>query len=166
MKHYSNLVIWGLIVSIFWLVVLIIHRSFWSRRLCQADKNKYYFQKNYDFLLRWKDNELKGKKITETLNERGYSMIAVYGMGKIGWLLCDQLMEEGMDIAYAIDRDADKLSYNAFTNIPDVRLKTPEEDLEPVDVIIVTALVSFQEIKMNLQKKYSYAIMSIEELLQ
>ena len=166
MKQYSKSVIGGLIISMFWLVVLIVHRAFWSRRLCQADNDKRYLQKYYDLLLRWKDNELKGKKISEILSERGYSKIAVYGMGKIGWILCDQLMEEGMDIEYAIDRDADKLSYNAFSNIPDVRLKLPEEDLDPVDVIIVTALVSFQEIKTNLQKRYSYAIMSIEELLQ
>lgn len=166
MKQNSKSIIGGLILSLFWLAALIVHRSFWSRRLCQVDKDKYYFQKYYSFLLQWKDNEQKGKKLSEILSERGYSKVAVYGMGKIGWLLCNQLMEEGIDITYAIDRDADKLSYNAFSNIPDVRLKLPEEDLEPVDVIIVTALVSFQEIKMNLQKKYSYAIMSIEELLK
>lgn len=150
----------------FWMAMLMIQKSFWSRRLCQAEQDKNYSQKYYSVLLRWKDNEQKGKKITELLMEKGYSKIAVYGMGKIGWILCEQLMKEGIEVAYAIDKEADKLSYNAFSNIPDVRLKLPEEDLEPVDVIIVTALVSFQEIKTYLQRKYPYTVISLEELFQ
>lgn len=109
--------------------------------------------------------EQSGTKLAERLCDEGYSRIAVYGMKDLGWMVCDELLQSGVEVAYAIDREADSLSYNSFTNIPDVYLKLPEEDLEPVDLVIVTALNSYQEIKAMLRERYPYMIMSIEELI-
>ena len=40
-----------------------------------------------------------------------------------------------------------------------------EEPLEPVDVIIVTPIQVFDEIKKNIESKITYHVVSIEEVI-
>lgn len=166
MRQYINLVIGGLVAFVICGVVLLKYIHKWSLKLSKMNGQMQYFQRYYSLLVRWKRMEQEGTTLAERIHEAGYSRIAVYGMGELGWLVCDELLQSGIEVAYAIDKEADNLSYNAFTNIPDVRLKLPEEDLDSVDLVIVTALKSYQEIRTMLQERYSYKVMSIEELIK
>lgn len=166
MKQYINIVIGGLVVLVICGITLFKYRRNWAWTLSKMDGKLKYSQRYCALLIRWKKMEQSGIKLAEQIYNAGYSRVAIYGMGELGWIVCDELLNSGVEVVYAIDREADKLSCNAFTNIPDVRLKLPEENLEPVDLIIVTALNSYQEIKTVLQERYSYKVMSIEELVK
>lgn len=163
MKDY---IVGGLAVFIIWTIVFIVYRRN-CKKLIHTMKDRIQYDEKYlFFLLRWKNAEQRHVNIAERIRKSGYSKVAVYGMGELGWIICNELLNAGLDVAYAIDKNADKLSCNAFSNIPDVWLKLPEEDLEPVDLIIVTALKSYSEIKAILEKRYTYKIMSIEDFLE
>lgn len=130
-------------------------------------KGRDYYELYFNTLMKWKENEQKKHTIARKLRKAGCTRVAIYGMQKIGWILCNELMDAGIEVVYAIDRDAERLACNApFTDIPDVRLNLPDDELEQVDLIIVTALQSYQEIKERLAAKYSYKIVSLKELLE
>lgn len=119
-------------------------------------------------LIKWKNAELKGNSIAGLLRQKGVTKVAVYGMAPdgIGWLLCNSLINDGIEVAYGIDSNAEKISCLAFADIPDVRLMLPDEELSPVDLIIVTAILSFDEIKEKIRARYSYRVISLEGLVE
>lgn len=47
----------------------------------------------------------------------------------------------------------------------DTEIRKPEDSLEAVDAIIVTAIMDFEEIKAFLQEKTDSAVISLEEIL-
>ncbi len=157
----------GGLVIVFLICLFFLYRKI---NICKKEtvlerKQKKYFESYFDLMIQWKQLEQNGQKITQRLFQEGYSKIAVYGMKKIGWILCNELSNAGIHVAYAIDRDADALAYNAFSDIPDVKLCLPDDNLEEVDLIIVTAIQSYQEIRTNLTKRYPYKIVSLKEVI-
>lgn len=103
---------------------------------------------------------LKQKKFSvgKLLKQKGYKHIAVYGISHMGLSLLEDLKEEEVIIDYAIDRNE-----NIF--YAGIRIILPEEALDEVDVIIVTALDDYYEIKKMLEKKISCPVLSLEDLL-
>ena len=59
---------------------------------------------------------------------------------------------------YAIDKNADMIYAN-------VDVVTPDDELEPVDVIVVTAIYYFDEIEEDLSEKVDCPIISLEDIL-
>ena len=46
-----------------------------------------------------------------------------------------------------------------------VRLRKLSEEIVPVDVVVVTAIASFHEIKKELEKYYQCPVLSLEEII-
>ena len=90
--------------------------------------------------------------------QNGYRKIAVYGMSYAGETLINELKGTKIEVAYGIDKNADHI----FTGINTV---SPEDTLEKVDAIVVTAITFFAEIEEKLSKKNDYPIISLEEVL-
>ena len=153
-----------LMVSLF-SVIILNYKNYWKKILEKKERQRLHLQLYYNLLIKWKEDEQSGKTIAQKLFEEDYKIVAVYGMKEIGWILCNELMNAGIEVRYAIDRNAEKLACNAFTDIPDVELNLPSDDLKKVDLIIVTALQSYTEIKKELEGKYSYKVISLEELI-
>ena len=61
-------------------------------------------------------------------------------------------------VKYIIDKNADCI-------YSDVDVITPDDDLEQVDVIVVTAIYYFDEIEEMLSQKVDYPIISLEDIL-
>lgn len=106
----------------------------------------------------WLQLRQEGKSLAEYFKRNNYKTIAVYGMKDLGQRLCDELKGSGVTVAYAIDKNADSI-------YADMDIVTPDEELAPVDVIVVTAITYFDEIEENLAAKVDYPIISLEDIL-
>lgn len=122
----------------------------------QCTNNDKYVE-NYNTLLRfvhWKKN---GNSLDKRLVERGYTSVAIYGMGEIGGFLCDELMaSKNVDVKYVIDNS------EVFSEI---EVKTMKDPLSPVDAIIVCVPYAYETIKSELQKKGMNNVLSINDIL-
>ena len=112
------------------------------------------------FLLmnQWVKVKQEGKNIADYLKREGYKNIAIYGMSYVGETLTAELAETDIEIMYGIDRKADEV-YAEF----DILL--PEDVVENVDAVIVTAISYYDEIRELLNKKLNCPILSLEDIL-
>ena len=72
--------------------------------------------------------------------------------------MLEELAGTDISVAYCIDQKADSIYV-------DVDVFTIEEDLQPVDAVVVTAITFFDEIEENLMKKMDCPIISLEDIL-
>lgn len=107
----------------------------------------------------WLANTQKGKTLEGYFRKNHIRTIAIYGMSYLGQRLSDELKNSAVTVSYVIDK-------NAKDTASDVRLITPQDELEPVDAIIVTATYYYDEIKRLLKSKAGYRVISLEEVIQ
>lgn len=112
------------------------------------------------FLLmnQWVKVRQENKVLSTYFVEKKFKNIAIYGMNYVGQTLNDELKNTDVKVLYGIDRNAEAI-------YSDIDVLTMEDDLEDVDVIVVTAITYFEEIKKELQKKIKCPIVSLEEIL-
>ena len=106
----------------------------------------------------WLRIHQEGKTLTEYFNQNQYQTVAIYGMKELGERLYDELEGTDVTVRYIIDKNADMI-------YADVNVVTPEDVLEPVDIIVVTAIYYFDEIEENLSGKVHCPIISLEDIL-
>lgn len=121
----------------------------------QIAQGRYYAL----FLMMYYWNKLKkeNKNIANYFHNNNIKNIAIYGMGYVGQLLVDELDKTDIEVAYGIDIDI----FNNFSNKKMI-LYTPDEVLPEVDVIVVTPIDSFEEIKNMM---VGYTLISIEDIV-
>lgn len=119
-----------------------------------------------NLLGKWLENKIYHKEISDYIaNILKVKTIAIYGAGKLGELVYDDLLEHQLEIKYFIDRNADSLYYGiddmTIYNLKEVR------SADPVDLIIVTPYQSFENIKKDLERILIFLpkIISIEEIV-
>lgn len=106
----------------------------------------------------WVKLRQEGKCIDKYFKNNGYYSIAIYGMSYVGERLLDELKGSGVDVKYAIDRNADSI-------YEEIAVYCPDDALPEVDVIVVTAVFFFDEIHGFLQEKVNCPIVSFEDIL-
>ena len=84
---------------------------------------------------------------------------AIYGMKELGERLLDELKDSEVEVKYIIDKKADMM-------YADVDIVTPEEPLDEVDAIVVTAIHYMDEIEEMLEQKVDYPILSLTEIVE
>lgn len=111
--------------------------------------NKIYHKENANYII----HELMANKI------------AIYGAGRMGELIYDELLEHPLELKYFIDKNADSIYYG----IDDMKIYNLEEVkcADPVDLIIVTPYHYFDEIKKELELTLDFCprIVSLEEII-
>lgn len=107
---------------------------------------------------RWLQIHQEGTTLVEYFTKHNYKTVAIYGMKELGERLIDELRDSDIKVCYTIDKNADQIYSN-------VDIVTPDDDLEPVDVIVVTAIYYFNEIENMLSEKVDYPIVSLEDIL-
>lgn len=122
----------------------------------KRERDKYFEM----FLLMntWVDNQHQGKKIVNYLNGKGFQSIAIYGMGYIGKRLYEELRREKIEIKYLLDQ-------NKNIHIDDIFIKGIDDDIGGVDIIIVTAIYDFEEIKAMLKVKCECPVISLSDII-
>lgn len=106
----------------------------------------------------WVKVKQERKELKDYFLRKGYKKIAIYGMSYVGETLLDELKNSEINVAYGIDK-------NAGFVCSDVNVFLPEDELEEVDVIVVTAITYFDEIEEKLLEKVSCPIISFEDVL-
>ncbi len=134
--------------------VLIQFRRTLIRRSSETNKFKYF----NDVYSRWLKNRNDNKYLADYLKAYGYNTVAVYGLGKMGQRLCEELSDSDVKIRYIIDN----YTTNTFKNIKIYKLIS---GLEPVDVIIVTVSQEYEKIENELRNILSYPVLALDSII-
>lgn len=121
----------------------------------RADKLGVYFL----LMNNWLSFKNQGKSMQTFFRQKGYKSIAIYGLGEIGKRLLEELKGSDIRICYAIDQAIPQSIYYGIPMLP------AEEMLLPADVIIVTVVWDYRDIRKALKKRGNIPIISIEEVL-
>ena len=127
-------------------------------QLVIAEKSEYKFHKLYRCMDRWMLVRERGKRISDFLRSRNIKVIALYGYGVFGQHALEELGNSDVYVKYIIDQ-------NFYINNGNLRVYSPDDDLEEVDAIIVTVINEFEFILKKLQRKVKAKIISLEEIL-
>lgn len=122
----------------------------WSGGLDAASVDEFPYKKEYKVLC---DKEyiltnivLQKEKIIKNILKSNKEKTIIYGLGNVGKVLCNILIEEGITPAYILD----KFKVNdEYKGIKIYDLKTAV--VEPKTVIIITPLTRLDEIKKDLE---------------
>ena len=133
--------------------------TIFKKRTDAANEALKKSQRLYLVFDQWLSLRQEGKSLEEYFKQNNYKTVAIYGMRELGQRLYDELKDSDITVKYAIDKNADAV----YTDVDVVR---PDEHLERVDVIVVTAVYYFEEIKEMLSGKVDYAIASLEDVIR
>lgn len=114
----------------------------------------------YQLMSKWMKLKLEGGSLAEKLVQRGIAKVAIYGAGKHGMFLYQDLQESEVQVAYFIDRNKDTLQDKT------VPVYTSEEELPPVDAVVVSPYLEFEVIKQDLESKCNYILIPLNELVE
>ncbi len=115
----------------------------------------------FNLMNEWVKAKIDDRKLETYFDKNGWHRIALYGIGKSGVdkRLYEDLQGTSVEIVYAIDA-------NPMGVVADCDVYLPTDKLEPVDVIIVTAIHCFDEIKNTMEGKVSCPIISLMEVFE
>jgi len=125
------------------------------------DKMEKMSQKHLALFLmmnQWVQIKQHGKNLEKYFIEHNYKDIAIYGMSHAGERLLEELKDSSITVKYGIDKRADRI----YT---DIDIFLPEDSMEPVDAVIVTAISFMDEIEEELTSKITCPILSLEDIL-
>lgn len=106
----------------------------------------------------WVKVKQEGKFLAKYFRRTGYKNIAVYGMSYVGETFVNESKKTDIKISYGIDKKAGSI----YENINVVSLY---DELKNVDIIVVTAVTFFDEIKENLLERVDCPIISLGDIL-
>ena len=116
----------------------------------------------YELIYEWMNGNMTGRCISNWIVKNGYRSVAIYGMGPLGQMLYQDLCRcKDLQIKYGLDRRSDveskELEIYDMDNCP-----------EPVELIIVTAVVDFETIRSEISKKldFSCRLISLMQLIE
>ncbi|MCJ7713217.1 hypothetical protein MUO66_01985 [Candidatus Bathyarchaeota archaeon] len=123
-----------------------------------SDKLEKY-QSYYKVFSSWMVLRNKGRMLTEYFEDRKFKNVAIYGLGRFGLCLYEELKSTNINVKYAIDINAAHFSYL------DLKVISLEDRLEMVDVIVVTPFFEYKKIIEELRKKTSCQVVSLEDVI-
>lgn len=141
-------------------ILLMVRMLITTRRTIDRLKDELIkFHEFYDVLIKWVKVKTNTNRIEEYFVKHDYKTIAIYGFGDIGECLFNELSKsDQVEVKYVIDK-------NSLLSNSKVKVITGDEYLEPVDVIVVTAIHYYNDISDVLDKKVLCPIISIEDVL-
>ena len=98
-----------------------------------------------------------GGKYDTFFRKHNYRSVAIYGIGRVGEILCDYLIQDGIIPRYAIDQHPDSVFY-------DIDVLAPNGKLPAVDLIIVTVLDN--SIKERILKLTNTEVWMLEDFMK
>ncbi len=112
----------------------------------------------YNILVTWLEVKQQGKSLEQYFKRNNYKTVAIYGMKELGERLYAELKDSEIEVKYAIDKDKEKL-------LADIDIYSPDEQMEPVDVIVVTAIHYFGEIEREMSQYADCPVISLEDVI-
>lgn len=137
-------------------VVTFVFRLYFNRTKEEIEKVKKMIRIN-EALNKWLELVQNGRSLTIYFLNNGYKSVAIYGMGDLGKKLFYELTKEGVDVLYTIDKNIG--TDDAY------KMVSLTEKLPGADVMVVTAVSSFDEIYLDLKSRFDGEIVNIEDVL-
>lgn len=113
-----------------------------------------------NILSEWLQLKLDKRSIAEYLESINCNRIIIYGFGKYGKLLKDDLHDSDITIIGIIDRRA-----NLLKDVENMTIYTPNEQLPECDAIIVSVIKNYDRVLLDMKNKVKIPVMSLYELL-
>lgn len=107
-------------------------------------RDKDLWRRRYSIADTWLQNMLSGNAFIKHLKENQTKKIAIYGFGKYGKLLYEEMLKHGISVACIIDQNAGKIS-------EDVLACTLETLQEKLDIVVVTIATDINIIRTRCQ---------------
>lgn len=114
----------------------------------------------YQVLVKWLEKRNKNCYIKDFLLSQSYKEVAIYGYAELGKLLYQELSESPIKVLYIIDKKDIKVS-----NGENLMFYMPQKNLRRVDVVIVTAIYYYEEIKKELKELGFKNVISLNDIL-
>lgn len=130
-----------------------------TQSFLKREKELKKFQCFYDFMVSWMHLVQEGMGIAQYLSRYGFSNVSIYGYAEIGKLLYRELYDSGVNVIDVFDRR----KINDPSNVDVIR---PEDGDTSVDLVIVTPIYSFDEIKKELSQMNYMKIVSLETIVR
>lgn len=105
----------------------------------------------------WVRLSIMSKTVKEYFKRNGYTSVAIYGMSYVGETLNMELAGSDIKVLYAIDRNTEACNSLEVLN--------PEDDLPPVDIVVVTAIQSFESIRDSLVDRVKCPVVSLDDIV-
>lgn len=131
----------------------IAHINYKSEKKKDLKTDKFY-----QIYENWLILKQRGKGVDEYFYKNGYREIAIYGYGKLGKSLLMDLKNTNLKVKYIIDK-------RKINPIADIQVYKPGDMLPIADVIVITPVMEYNEIKKELRKSFFEEIVSIEDVL-
>lgn len=107
----------------------------------------------------WLMTKQKGMRIETYLSDRNIRTIAIYGMSYLGIRLFYELKNSSVHVQYGIDREPGM-------GVPGLIIYRPNNlPVKKVDAVIVTAMLSFDSIKKDMEKLGFEKVIAFDEIL-
>lgn len=116
---------------------------------------------NTEVMNRWLFLKSRGIGISDFLVKKGWKKVVIYGGAQLGERIYDELTETGIEILYIIDQNPDAVNLKNLVNVYSLE----EEWNETPDIMIVTPVYYFNEIKEQIKGSIKCPIVSIKEIL-
>lgn len=157
MKKIEKFTFFTLFVCQVWLMKKIVETA--KITIQKREKDIEKFKSNYNVLSHWMWIKYKGISLENYFLQHNMKVIAVYGMGDLGFRLCEELEGTAIKILYTIDQGL----YSK--EIKGIECKDLNEELPIVDAVVVTPFFAYEAIERSLKGKVSGPIISLEDIV-
>ena len=123
-----------------------------------VEKELVKYKKFIEILTAWMKLRNSGVNISDYLKRNKYDSIAIYGYGILGKLLLHELKSFDVDVRYIIDR-------NEKIIIDGMHIYHSTNDLEYVDILIVTTIFVDKQIIGEVAKTSNIECVSLERII-
>lgn len=120
------------------------------------DKSK--FERYFNTLDKWLTVKEQGKSLEQYFRKNNVKNIGIYGYGVLGRHLVEELYGSDITIECIIDKRVLDTPYN-------IKIIKPEEQIQKLDMIVVTAYYFWNEIIELIFGKGDYQIISLETIV-
>lgn len=130
-----------------------------NRVINKCYENSIKYLENTRVLNELLEKKQKGLSIIDYFKKNNIKNIAIYGMSHLGQRFREELRNSDINIKYVIDK-------NVKDTFSDLKIISPDDDFEPVDMIVVTAVYYYENIKNIVEHKGKYNVISLKKIIK
>ena len=151
---------WFLILFLL-LIIVLLCRMLFNEKKRKEDYRKFAYKhlQMVEIFDEWVELKQLGVCMADWLIKHGYKVIAIYGMGYLGKRLMEELHDSPIQVKYGVDRAAATMTI-------DMDVFTLEDDLLPVDAVVVTVTGNHKEIQKAIQMKMGCPVILLKEIIE
>lgn len=149
------------VVSMEWMIIKLRRDKKFLKIYEQQEQLIYKQERVLNVYERWIAASQDEKNISDYLLRHNYHNVAIYGLGRLGKQLYNELVNSEINVPYVIDQNysIDQKYYNQ------IYCYHPEDKLPFVDLVIVTVPGEEKEIVSWLKKKSVGSVKTMNDLL-